>query len=372
MRRTFPSTSASAARRASASAARAVAACAVIMCAVVAGSAVAAAPAALLAAPAAESQGVVRRDGRAMTWTMTYRLPAAAPAPAPGPTPASTTGTTPSAVPVPSAPVLKVPMRWVAYGGTRDATRLRRLAAGDAVLPVRSGVVTFQRRVRVPTAAPMSGGFCAQFDLTALGITEPATTCPTGPTATRDQLPARVPEVTVISDSVGSGLDYISGGRAKATGPWSAVFDLKVCRRLVAPPCPPNPPSALSVIQSMPGSVGDIVVMHVGYNDWGAVYDIGRLMTAMKARGVRRVVWLNLQAGAPSAPGVNGAIRAAAGRYRWLQVADWASFSAGHSWFVGDGDHVTPSGAEGLAGFYRAEIARAIAALQDQDGSPAR
>ena len=321
------------------------------------------------------AQGTVTRDGRAMTWRLSYRLPEAVTPPAgTGTATTATTGTTPAA-PAPGvvtgAVTGKVPMRWVAYGGSRDSRRLRRLAAGEATLTPRDGVVTFRRRVPVPVAGAMSGGFCAEFDLTALGIAEPAVRCPTTSTAARDQLPARVPEVTVIADSVGTGLDYIAGGRAKATGAWSAVFDLKVCRRLVAPPCPPNPPSALSVIQSLP-TPGDIVVIHVGYNDAGATYDIGRVMTALKARGVKRAVWLNLQSIAPFASGVNAAVRTAARRYDWLQVADWNAFSAGRSWFVSDRDHLTPAGAGALAGFYRAEIAKAIAALEGQAGSPAR
>ncbi|MBM3634794.1 MAG: hypothetical protein FJW99_05845 [Actinobacteria bacterium] len=249
--------------------------------------------------------------------------------------------------------------------------RLRRIAAGETHPVPRDGVVAFCRRVTVPTAGPMSGGFCAEFDLTALGVAEPVVRCPAGRTATRDQLPARVPEVTVIADSVGTGLDHISGGRAKATGPWSAVFDLKVCRRLVAPSCPPNPPSAPSVIRALP-TPGDIVVIHVGYNDAGATYDIDRMMATPKARGVRRAVRLSLQSIAPFASGVNAAVRTAATRHDWLQVADWSAHSAGRDWFVGDRDHLTPSGAEALAGFYRAEIAKAIRALDGQAGSPAR
>ncbi|MBM3664178.1 MAG: hypothetical protein FJW92_00025 [Actinobacteria bacterium] len=300
-------------------------------------------------------QGTVTRDGRAMTWHLSYRLPAP-------------TGTTPA---MPGAFPAKVRLRWVAYGGSRESRTLRRIAHGQGQLVPRDGVVTFRRRVAVPTAGAMRGGFCAEFDLTALGVAEPAVTCPTGPTATRRQLPARVPEVTVIADSVGAGLDYITGGRAKATGPWSAVFDLKVCRRLVAPPCPPNPPSTLSVIRSLP-TPGDIVLIHVGHNDAGATYDIGRVMATLKARGVKRAVWLTLQSIAPSASGVNAAVRTAATRYDWLQVADWSAHSAGRSWFVGDRDHLTPSGAEALAAFYRAEIAKAIRALEPQPDSPAR
>ncbi|MFM9019057.1 MAG: hypothetical protein ACKORG_06385 [Actinomycetota bacterium] len=315
-----------------------------------------------------------------MTWRLAYRLPQPAATPAPTGTTATTPGAaaspgtpgTPAAAPVaPGAAPASVRMRWVAYGGSRDSRTLRRIATGEAQLVPRDGVVTFRRRVAVPTAGPMSGGFCAEFDLAAPGVAKAAVTCPSGRMATRDQLPARVPEVTVIADSVGTGLDYISGGRAKATGPWSAVFDLKVCRRLVAPPCPPNPPSALSVIRTLPAP-GDIVVIHVGYNDAGATYDIGRVMATLKARGVKRVVWLNLQSIAPFASGVNAAVRTAATRYDWLQVADWSAHSAGRSWFVGDRDHLTPSGAEALAAFYRAEIAKAIRALEGQAGSPAR
>ena len=318
------------------------------------------------AAPAPdEGQGTVDRQGRSMAWRLSYRLPTPV-------VPSTSTGTTPVATTPAATPPTAIPMRWVAYGGSRTTTRLRRLAGGQVTLTPVGGVVTFSRRVQVPTAGPMSGGFCAEFDLTALGIAEPARSCPTGPTASRSDLPARVPEVTVIGDSVGTGLDYVSGGRAAATGRWSALFDLKVCRRLVAPPCPPNPPSALSVIQSMPGSLGDIVVIHVGYNDAGATYDIARVMAALKARGVRRAVWVNLQGIAPFAPGVNAAVRRAASRYRWLQVADWNTFSAGRPWFVADRDHLTPSGAYALAGFYRSEIARAIRALRDQPGDSAR
>ena len=283
--------------------------------------------------------GAVRRDGRSMVRRVEYRLPP------------SVTGSVSTA--------------WVAYGGSRTERRLRRVAGGTQVVALRGGAFTVTRRVAVRTAQPMSGGMCEAPDFAVLGFGPPPRACPRGPTASRADLPARVPEVTVIGDSVGTGLDYITGGRARATGAWSAVFDLKVCRRLVAPPCPPNPPSALSAIRSSP-SPGDVVLIHVGYNDSGAGFDIARVMDALRARGVRRAVFVNLQAIAPFAPGVNPVIRRAAGRYRWLQVADWSAHSAGRSWFTSDRDHLTPSGAYALAGFYRAEIARAIAALQDQ------
>ena len=135
------------------------------------------------AAPAPdEGQGTVDRQGRSMAWRLSYRLPAPV-------VPPTSTGTTPVVTTPAAAPPTAIPMQWVAYGGSRTTTRLRRLAGGQVTLTPVGGVVTFSRRVQVPTAGPMSGGFCAEFDLTALGIAEPARSCPTGPTASRSDLP---------------------------------------------------------------------------------------------------------------------------------------------------------------------------------------
>lgn len=204
--------------------------------------------------------GTVRRAGSAMVRRVEYRLPPAV------------TGT--------------VPTTWVAVGGSRDERQLRRIAGGPQSVAVRAGSYAVTRRVAVRTAGPMSGGMCGPPDFSALGFGSTPPACPSGPTETRAALPARVSEVTVISDSVGTGLHYVTGGRSRATGDWSAVFDLKVCRRLVAPPCPPNPPSALSVIRSLP-SPGDVVLIHVGYNDAASGFDINRVMSTLKACGVR-------------------------------------------------------------------------------------
>lgn len=263
-----------------------------------------------------------------------------------------------------------VPVRWRAFSGARTSRTLRVVGHGEARAQVVGGVLRVTARAPMPGGLDRSGGFCVAPDWAAVGLVAAAPGCMTGDRAARADLTAHVPEVTVLADSVGTGLDYIEGGRAKATGGWSAIFDLKVCRRLVAPPCPPNPPSALQVIRSLGPAVGDIAVVHVGYNDSGAAYDIGAVMSALRERGAKRVVWVNLQGIAPFAPGVNAAIRRAAGRYRWMQVADWNSRSAGRAWFTPDRDHVTPSGAYALAAFYREEIARAIRAMRT-DGAAA-
>jgi len=68
-------------------------------------------------------------------------------------------------------------MRWVAYVGARSARTRRRVAAGEAHLVPRDGVVTFRRRVAVPVAGGMSGGLCAEFDLTPSGAGALAAFC---------------------------------------------------------------------------------------------------------------------------------------------------------------------------------------------------
>ena len=44
-------------------------------------------------------------------------------------------------------------------------------------------------------------------------------------------------------------------------------------------------------------SLGSVVVINVGYNDWAAVYDVDRVMSALAAAGVTTVIWVTLREG---------------------------------------------------------------------------
>jgi hypothetical protein len=97
--------------------------------------------------------------------------------------------------------------------------------------------------------------------------------------------------------------------------------------------------------------------VNVGYNDWPAVYDVDRMMRALKTAGVRSVVWVTLRE-ATSYAGVyaqsNLRIRKAASRWKGrLVVADCNAYSRGKPWFREDGLHLTTSGALGLARLLR-------------------
>jgi len=268
---------------------------------------------------------------------------------------------------IPGAPDGTAIVRWQAYGGARSATRLARLGHGRAAVPVRDGHLVFHRRVRVGAGFGRSGGFCEQVDLSsvrAAATTPAAPDCPDADTTARDRLPARVTEFSMYSDSAGAALFEWSGATARAAGDMSAVFDLKVCRRLTYLPCPPNPVSALTAIRSQPGSVGDIAVIDVGYNDWAQVYGMGPVISALRARGVKRIVWLTLREPQSSYASINAMIRSVAKRNRFIQVADWNAASAGLGGFAPDGVHLsTGSAIKALADFVHAQVAKAARQL---------
>ena len=165
--------------------------------------------------------------------------------------------------------------------------------------------------------------------------------------------------VTVIGDSITASFDYVPAARRYLGKGLDLRSDAVVCRRLVATSCPfqgSTPSTALQVVGSKRSALGPVVVVNVGYNDWPAVYDVDRLMRALKAAGVRSVIWVTLREATSYADVYaqsNARIRKAARRWKGLTVADWNTFSRGKAWFREDGLHLTTSGALGLARLLR-------------------
>ena len=80
----------------------------------------------------------------------------------------------------------------------------------------------------------------------------------------------------------------------------SLTLDLKVCRRLVAASCPYQgkaPTTALEAVRGYGHSLGDVLIVDVGYNEDGRGYPQGidELMKAALAQGAQRVVWVTLR-----------------------------------------------------------------------------
>ena len=166
--------------------------------------------------------------------------------------------------------------------------------------------------------------------------------------------------VTVIGDSIAASFDYVPAARRYLGKGLDLRSDAVVCRRLVATSCPfqgSTPSTALQVVGSKRSALGPVVVVNVGYNDWPAVYDVDRVMRALKAAGVRSVIWVTLREATSYADVYaqsNARIRKAASRWKGrLIVADWNAYSRGKAWFREDGLHLTTSGALGLARLLR-------------------
>ncbi|PWU24840.1 MAG: hypothetical protein C5B48_04350 [Candidatus Rokuibacteriota bacterium] len=164
--------------------------------------------------------------------------------------------------------------------------------------------------------------------------------------------------VTVITDSVGGVLFWVTEARKELARGLDLDLETKTCRKLVDPGCPAYgdaaPPSALDVVRSLGPELGPTVVVDVGYNDQAELYGahLDEVMDALVAAGVQHVVWVTLEEAQDSWARINAQIRTAHDRWPLLMVADWAVASAGKPWFS-DGVHMTYEGGLEFANFLR-------------------
>ena len=163
--------------------------------------------------------------------------------------------------------------------------------------------------------------------------------------------------MTVIGDSITASFDYVPAAKRYLGKGLDLRSDAVVCRRLVAASCVfkgTTPATALQVIGAHGRSLGSVVVVNVGYNDWAAAYDVDRVMRALAGVGVTTAIWVTLRETTPNYAQNNARIRDAARRWgKRLVVADWNAHSRGKPWFREDGLHLTSSGAIGLARLLR-------------------
>jgi hypothetical protein len=168
--------------------------------------------------------------------------------------------------------------------------------------------------------------------------------------------PSGKPRVSLIGDSIAASFDYVPSARRYLGRGIDLHSDAAVCRRLVAASCAfqgIQPATALDIIRSRSSTLGSVVVVNVGYNDWAAVYDVDKVMRALEAARVRTVVWVTLRETTSNYARNNAAIRRATRRWQNLVVADWDAYSRGKPWFISDGLHLTPAGAKGLSRMLR-------------------
>ena len=169
--------------------------------------------------------------------------------------------------------------------------------------------------------------------------------------------------VTFVGDSISASLDYVASAKRILSRGWQVSYDLKVCRRLVATSCAfqgQTPPTTLQTVTALGRSLGDVLIVDVGYNEGSYGYREGmrRVLRAAFAQGARGVVWVTLRETNPVYHPTNVAIRKEAKLWRNVAVADWERLSRGKPWFREDGLHLNTAGAQGLARLLRAHVLR--------------
>ena len=176
--------------------------------------------------------------------------------------------------------------------------------------------------------------------------------------------PAAVADVTFVGDSISASLDYVPSARRVLTRSFDTSFDLAVCRRLVTEGCSFHgeaPTNALEAVHARGRTLGDVLVVDVGYNEGSTGYRAGmrRIIRAARAQGASGVVWVTLREANPVYRPTNAAIRREARRWRSVEVADWEALSRGRPWFREDGLHLNAAGADALARLVREHVAQA-------------
>jgi hypothetical protein len=182
------------------------------------------------------------------------------------------------------------------------------------------------------------------------------------------------PRVTLVADSVGGVLFWQGAARDELGRGIDLRIEIRTCRRLVADGCVyagERPPSALAAIRELGPALGRVAVVDVGYNDAPDGFEAGidRVMGALVAAGVDRVVWLTLRERRASWAEINDRIREARNRWPQLQVGDWELESRDHdAWFT-DGIHMSWDGGEAFASFLRPLVLAACGSACGEGGS---
>ena len=130
---------------------------------------------------------------------------------------------------------------------------------------------------------------------------------------------------------------------------WDVVFDAVGSRRL---------PKGIEVLRSRRSEIGAVAVIQQGNNHLASEGSFGaQIDQAMQVlEGVDRVVWLTVAEKWPSRVEINQHIRAAAGRWPQIVVAEWAPLIAAHPEYAEDMLHLSGTGRIAIAEL----IARAV------------
>jgi len=194
------------------------------------------------------------------------------------------------------------------------------------------------------------------------------------------------PHIGLIGDSSLAGIRwYDDYGDLRR---YNFVFDAASCRRTLERSCwsreQYRAETALQTMERLSGEWGEVLVMMSGYNDPGGGFDdaVRAVVAESKRQGIPRVMWLSLttsevsyedplqQANVETYRESNEfLLDFAAEQDGYLQVADWAGYSASaSSWFEYDGVHLSAEGVDAVTGFIADQVGRVLAG---EDVTPA-
>ncbi|HVC85866.1 MAG TPA: hypothetical protein VNC40_00420 [Gaiellaceae bacterium] len=188
----------------------------------------------------------------------------------------------------------------------------------------------------------------------------------TGAAATGAAANAPPPRVTLIGDSVMTGMLWHNDAISVMQAGLSVDWEVAVCRRLTAPSCPfegQQAPNLLDLVQSLGSKIAPIVVVEMGYNDSEATFaqSIDESIKALLGAGAQQIIWLTLRETRHPYVYMNDMLVSAATRYPQVTLVDWNRYSRSHpEWFQNDGEHLVDAGGVAMATLVHKALERAL------------
>ena len=162
-------------------------------------------------------------------------------------------------------------------------------------------------------------------------------------------------QVTVIGDSILTAVLWNEEPLSILESGLDIDMNIGVCRRLTGVSCPfegARVPTLIDVVNERGSSLGQTVLVEVGYNDDARTFaqSVEEAITALLGAGTRQIIWVTMREWQQKYVGMNQDLRAAARRHPELTIVDWnAASEHQYSWFQSDGTHLLYAGAVAMA-----------------------
>jgi putative Ig domain-containing protein len=175
-----------------------------------------------------------------------------------------------------------------------------------------------------------------------------------------------VPRVTVIGDSVMTGVLWHPEASAVMESGLDVDWEVAVCRRLEGVSCPyegKQVPTVVDLVPSLGSNLAPTVVVEMGYNDFEQTFakSVDDTVRELVDAGVKHILWVNLRAVRHPYVDMNTMLSAADAQYPELTLIDWNRYSRSHpEWFQNDGEHLFAAGGVAMATLVHDAVVKAL------------